>query len=118
MSTPYHPQGNGVVEHLNRLLAESLSKLVADNQWNWLDHLPTVQFAHNTTFHEHIAAIRYKVVLKEDPRTIIHATADNICSEVNHITSLAYVSDKESAVPELYEAVEANSQRAAAARKI
>ena len=56
-------------------------------------------------------------MFKEDPRQIIHVAADKISSEVNHITPSAYVSDKETAVPELYEAVEANSQRAAAARK-
>ena len=39
------------------------------------------------------------------------------CSEVNYITRSAYVGDKDTAVPELYEAVEAHSQRAAAARK-
>ena len=70
MSTPYHPQGNGP---LHRSLTECLSKLVADNQQNWQDHLPTVQFAHNTTFHESIAAIPYKVVFKEDPRKMIQA---------------------------------------------
>ena len=35
MSTPYHPQGNGAVERLNHSLAESLSKLVANNQGDW-----------------------------------------------------------------------------------
>ena len=78
MSTPYHPQGNGSVERLNRSLGEMLSKLVASNQLDWQKHLPEIQFAHNTTFHESIATTPYKVVFKEDPRTIIHAAADVI----------------------------------------
>ena len=90
MSTPYHPQGNGAVKRLNRSLAESLSKLVADNHRDWQNHLPPVQFAYNTTFHESNG------------------------SEINHITPSAYVSDNETAAPELYEAVEENSQRAEA----
>ena len=67
------------VERLSRSSAESLSKLVADNQRDCQDHLPTVQFADNTTLHESIAAISYKVVFKEDPRTIIRAAAGKIC---------------------------------------
>ena len=38
-TTPYHPQGNGQVERFNRTLEAMLSKVVADNQKDWDEHL-------------------------------------------------------------------------------
>ena len=78
MSTAYYPQGNGSFDCLNHSLGETLSKLVASNQLDWQKRLPEIQFAHNATFHEPIVNTPYKVVFKEDRRTIIHAAAEVI----------------------------------------
>ncbi|GBM98845.1 hypothetical protein AVEN_67112-1 [Araneus ventricosus] len=36
----YSPQGNGLVERLNKTLIDSLSHLVSETQEDWCEHLP------------------------------------------------------------------------------
>ena len=50
-SSPYHPQGNGQVERLNRTLEAMLSKMVKENQRDWDQHLPKALFAYRTAIH-------------------------------------------------------------------
>ena len=51
--TPYHPQANGIIEHLNRTTGEMIFKMMqAENkQKDWVDYLPTVAFAIRTSKH-------------------------------------------------------------------
>jgi len=51
-TTPYHPQGNGIVERDNRMLGNSLrSLLLGRGQEEWDVVLPQVMRAHRTTPH-------------------------------------------------------------------
>ena len=47
LSTPYHPQTNGLVERFNRTLCESLAKLT-EGQEDWDQHIAPVLFAYRT----------------------------------------------------------------------
>jgi Integrase zinc binding domain/Integrase core domain len=47
LSTPYHPQTNGLVERFNRTLCESLAKLT-EGQEDWDHHISPVLFAYRT----------------------------------------------------------------------
>ena len=49
---PYHPQGDGQVERLNKSLVKILSKLISDHRRDWADFVPNVVLACNTSVHE------------------------------------------------------------------
>ena len=51
-STPYHPQVNGMLEGFHCTLNAMLGKIVADNQRDWHERLPTVMAAYRATVHE------------------------------------------------------------------
>ena len=48
-TTPYHPQGDGLVERSNRTLLNMLSIVVEDNPNAWEFHLRPVCMAYNTS---------------------------------------------------------------------
>lgn len=48
-STPYHPQGNSVVESFMRTLKKALATLVSEDGSDWDRYLPAVALAHNST---------------------------------------------------------------------
>ena len=44
-TTPYHPQGDGLVERFNRTLVDMLSTVSKDNQCSWENHIRAVCMA-------------------------------------------------------------------------
>ena len=51
LSTPYHPETNGTVEHDKGSLVVILWKLVFNNQANWSTLIPSVLLAYNIFLH-------------------------------------------------------------------
>jgi hypothetical protein len=52
MSSAYHPQTNGQVERINRVLEDALRHFVAADQTDWDAYLPLVEFAYNNARQE------------------------------------------------------------------
>ena len=48
-TTPYHPQGDGLTERMNRTLIGMLRTLKKNEKVNWPKHLSKLAFAHNVT---------------------------------------------------------------------
>ena len=48
-TTPYHPQGDGLVERFNRTLLDMLSTTVQSHPLDWEDHIRKVCMAYNTS---------------------------------------------------------------------
>ena len=48
-TTPYHPQGDGLVERFNRTLLDMLSTTIKDHHNSWEDHVQAVCLAYNTS---------------------------------------------------------------------
>src|ERR1043166_4308971 len=47
LSTPYHPQTNGLVKRFNKTLCESLAK-VSEKESHWDEHIHEVLFGYRT----------------------------------------------------------------------
>ena len=54
MSTAFHPQTDGEIERVNRVLEDMLRMYVSERQNNWVDYLSLVEFAYNSSWHASI----------------------------------------------------------------
>ena len=49
-TTPAHPQSNGQVEAVNKVIKDLLKKKLGTKKGAWVDELPEVLWAYRTTF--------------------------------------------------------------------
>jgi hypothetical protein len=54
LSTAYHPQTDGQTERMNRTMEDMLRHYISPTMRDWDEHLPLLQFAHNSSWHASI----------------------------------------------------------------
>ncbi|WMV49733.1 hypothetical protein MTR67_043118 [Solanum verrucosum] len=57
LNTAFHPQTDGQAEHTIQPLEDMLTTFVLDFKGNWNDHLPLIEFAHNSNYHSSIRMV-------------------------------------------------------------
>ena len=66
LSSPYHPQSNGLVERFNKTLCKGIAK-VAENMEDWEDYIQPVLFAYRTKKLRITGQSPYKLVYGKEP---------------------------------------------------
>ena len=66
-TTAYHPQGNGLVERLNRTIKEMLAKVIKETQTNWDVKLPKVLLAYRTAIQDSTGFTPFRILFGRSP---------------------------------------------------
>lgn len=69
LTTPYHPQSNGIDERLNGTLMRILRSYVNKYQNDWDDHLKWSLYVYNNTIHDTTGYSPYQVLHSRDSRS-------------------------------------------------
>ena len=67
-TTPYHPEGDGLTERVNRTIIPMIAAYVNVNHDNWDELLPQVQFAYNTAVHSTTNCSPFELMYGRQPR--------------------------------------------------
>ena len=68
-TTAYHPQGDGMVERLNRSLLQLLRVYVDKEPANWERYLPLILYAYRTAVHSSTGVSPFVLMLGRQPRS-------------------------------------------------
>lgn len=88
MTTPYHPQGNGIDERVNGTLVRILRNYVDEQQTDWDDHLKWVTYLYNTTVHSSTGHSPYQFLHGATPRTPLSLNSDHKITDFDEIDKI------------------------------
>jgi hypothetical protein len=99
LSSPYHPQTNGLVERFNRTLCEALAK-VSEKENEWDKYIKSVLFAYRTNKHN---------TTKRTPFFMVYGREAIL--PIDDINEDGEISEKESLLKRVYEIINLNEKR-------
>jgi len=67
--TPYHPMGDGLVEHMNRSLLNLLHSFV-EKEGNWEQHLQFLLYIYLTSKHSSTGLLPFEIILGSNPPSL------------------------------------------------
>ena len=104
-TTPYHPQGNGMVERFNQTLLAMLRTLPETKKANWKNYVNKLTHAYNTTRHAATGFAPFYLLFGRHPRLPIDLIFKMNCgsSGNNKVNYPDYVKKWKRAMREAYE---------------
>ena len=72
-TTPYHPQGDGQVERLNKSIVKILCKQIEERQRDWAAYVPKALLAYNSSVRDSTGYTPYRLMFGRKARLPIDA---------------------------------------------
>ena len=111
-TTPYHPQGNGLTERMNRTLINMLKTLGEKEKSDWAKHLGKLAFAYNVTVNSATGFSPHYLLFGMEPRLPIDSVFEMDENEKRIRKSYdKYSKDWRDAMNQAFEIVKQNQQK-------
>ena len=93
-TTPYHPQGDGIIERSNRTIQTMLRSYLDPAHCNtWDDHLPLIQFAYNSSRHTATELTPHYVLFGREARLPLDLMCPMPDAALRWVPPMSYVID-------------------------
>ena len=117
-TTPYHPQGDGLVERFNRTLVSMLSVAVQDRHHEWEDHLRATCMAYNTSVQSTTGFTPFYLMFGREARMPLDMMFGHPDSSPEGASDSEYAVQLRDRLQRAYLVVRTNFQRAFGRQKI
>ena len=111
-TTPYHPEGDGKVERLNRTLVNMLRAIPESEKKNWKAYLPKLMFAYNSTVNKATGFSPFYLLFGRDSWLPIDCIMPIEPTRLNQKTYNEFVKDWKKSMKEAYQVVYSQMEKA------